>query len=60
MSGASEGHALVTKDDVDSSTAGSDDRVLRTAFAENGSSSFTVGSVANVAGKSYYVSKVTI
>jgi len=60
MSGASEGHALVTKDYVDSSTAGSDDRVLRTAFAANGGSSFTVGSVANVAGKSYYVSKVTI
>ncbi len=60
MSGASQGHALVTKDYVDSSTAGSDDRVLRTAFAANGGSSFTVGSVANVAGKSYYVSKVTV
>ena len=60
MSGASEGHALVTKDYVDGSTAGSDDRVLRTAFAANGGSSFTVGSVQNVAGKSYYVSKVTV
>ena len=60
MSGASQGHALVTKDYVDSSTAGSDDRVLRTAFAANGGSSFTVGSVANVAGKSYYVSKLTV
>ena len=54
------GEAFVTKDYVDGSTAGSDDRVLRTSFAANGSSSFTVGTVANVSGKSYYVSKVTV
>ena len=36
------------------------DPVLRTSFAANGSSSFTVGTVANVSGKSYYVSKVTV
>lgn len=59
MSGGA-GEAFVTKDYVDGSTAGSDDRVLRTAFAANGSSSFTVGTVANVSGKSYYVSKVTV
>ena len=60
MSGASQGHALVTKDYVDGSTAGSDDRVLRAAFAANGGSSFTVGTVQNVNGKSYYVSEVMV
>lgn len=60
MSGGA-GHALVTKDYVDSSTAGSVDfGVRRVSFAANGASSFTVGTVANVAGKSYYVSKVTV
>lgn len=60
MSGGA-GHALVTKDYVNSSTAGSVDfGVRRVSFAANGASSFTVGTVANVAGKSYYVSKVTV
>ena len=57
---AGPGEALVSKAYVDGSTAGSDDRVLRTAFAANGGSSFTVGTVQNVAGKAYYVSKVTV
>ena len=57
---AGPGEALVSKAYVDGSTAGSDDRVLRTAFAANGGSSFTVGTVQNVAGKTYYVSKVTV
>ena len=60
MSGASEGHALVTKDYVDGSTAGSDDRILRSSFAANGAASFTVGSVQNVSGKTYYVSEVIV
>jgi hypothetical protein len=60
MSGGA-GHAFVTKDYVDGSTAGSVDfGVRRVSFAANGASSFTVGTVANVAGKSYYVSKVTV
>ena len=58
---AGAGTAFVTKDYVDSSTAGSVDfGVRRVSFAANGASSFTVGTVANVAGKSYYVSKVTV
>ena len=57
---AGGGTAFVTKDFVSATTAGSDDRVLRTAFAANGGSSFTVGTVQNVGGKTYYVSKVTV
>jgi hypothetical protein len=57
---AGAGTAFVTKDFVEGTTAGSDDRVLRTAFAANGGSSFTVGTVQNVGGKTYYVSKVTV
>ena len=57
---AGGGTAFVTKDFVSATTAGSDDRVLRTAFAANGGSSFTVGTVQNVSGKTYYVSKVTV
>lgn len=52
------GEAFVTKSYVDSSTAGSDDRVKRVSFAANGSASFTVGTIANVSGKTYYVAKV--
>ena len=60
MSGGA-GTAFVTKDYVDGSTAGSVDfGVRRVSFAANGGSSFTVGTVANVAGKTYYVSKVTV
>lgn len=57
---AGSGEAFVTKSFVEGTTAGSDDRVLRTAFAANGGSSFTVGTVQNVGGKTYYVSKVTV
>ena len=53
--------ALVTKDYVDAAAAGSVDMgVRRVEFAANGASSFTVGTVANVAGKTYYVNKVTV
>ena len=53
--------AFVTKDYVDAAAAGSVDMgVRRYAFAANGSSSFTIGTVANVAGKTYYVNKVTV
>jgi len=53
--------AFVTKDYVDAAAAGSVDfGVRRIAFAANGASSFVVGAVSNVAGKTYYVSKVTV
>ena len=57
MSGGA-GESFVTKAYVDSSTAGSDDRVKRVSFAANGASSFTVGTIANVSGKTYYIAKV--
>ena len=57
---AGPGEALVSKSYVDGSTAGSDDRVRRVSFAANGASSFTIGTVQNVAGKAYYVNKVTV
>ena len=58
---AGAGNAIVTKDDVDAAAAGSVDMgVRRVAFAANGASSFTIGTVANVAGKTYYVNKVTV
>ena len=53
--------AFVTKDYVDAAAAGSVDfGVRRVSFAANGASSFTVGTLANVSGKSYYVNKVTV
>ena len=53
--------AFVTKDYVDAAAAGSVDfGVRRVSFAANGASSFTVGTVSNVAGKTYYVNKVTV
>ena len=57
---AGPGEALVTKSFVEGTTAGSDDRVLRASFAANGGSSFTVGTLQNVSGKTYYVSKLTV
>ena len=57
---AGPGEAFVTKDFVEGTTAGSDDRVRRVSFAANGASSFTIGTVQNVAGKAYYVNKVTV
>ena len=57
---AGPGEAFVTKDFVEGTTAGSDDRVRRVSFAANGASSFTIGTVQNVAGKTYYVNKVTV
>ena len=59
MSGAND-YALATKKYVDDSASSSVDfGIRRVSFTANGSASFTVGTVANVAGKSYYVSKVT-
>jgi len=53
--------AFATKDYVDGAAAGSVDfGVRRVSFSANGSSSFTVGTVANVSGKAYYVSRVTV
>ena len=58
MSGAND-YALATKKYVDDSASSSVDfGIRRVSFTANGSASFTVGTVANVAGKSYYVSKV--
>ena len=58
---AGAGNAIVTKDYVDAAAAGSVDMgVRRVAFAANGAASFTIGTVANVAGKTYYVNKVTV
>ena len=58
MSGAND-YALATKKYVDDSASGSVDfGIRRVSFTANGSASFTVGTVANVSGKSYYVSKV--
>jgi hypothetical protein len=53
--------AFATKDYVDGAAAGSVDfGVRRVAFAANGSSSFAVGTVANVSGKDYYIARVTV
>jgi hypothetical protein len=59
MSSAADA-ALATKEYVDdkASTSGSSG-TRRVAFSANGSSSFTIGTMANVAGKSYYVKRVT-
>jgi len=58
---AGAGTAFVTKDYVDAAAAGSVDfGVRRVAFAANGAPSFTIGTVANVSGKTYYVHKVTV
>ena len=58
MSGAAD-EALATKEYVDdkASTSGSSG-TRRVSFTANGSSSFTIGTMANIAGKSYYVSRV--
>jgi len=59
MSGGGN-NAFATKDYVDGAAAGSVDFGLRrVSFSANGSSSFTIGTVANVSGKSYYVSRIT-
>jgi hypothetical protein len=52
-------HSLATKEYVDdkASTSGSSG-TRRVAFTANGSSSFTIGTMANIAGKDYYVSRI--
>jgi fibronectin-binding autotransporter adhesin len=59
MSSAADS-ALATKDYVDdkSATSGSSG-TRRVAFTANGSSSFTIGTMANISGKSYYVSRIS-
>jgi hypothetical protein len=59
MSSAADG-ALATKEYVDdqSATSGSSG-TRRVSFTANGSSSFTIGTMANIAGKTYYVSRVS-
>ena len=60
MSGGA-GEAFVTKDYVDGQQLAQLTLVyVEYHFSANGSSSFTVGTVANVSGKAYYVSKVTV
>lgn len=58
MSSAADA-ALATKEYVDdkASTSGSSG-TRRVSFTANGSSSFTIGTMANISGKSYYVSRV--
>jgi len=52
-------HALASKGYVDdkASTSGSSG-TRRVSFSANGSSSFTIGTMANIAGKDYYVSRI--
>ena len=59
MSSAADA-ALATKDYVDdkASTSGSSG-TRRVSFTANGSSSFQIGTMANIAGKTYYVSRVS-
>jgi len=59
MSSAADA-ALATKEYVDdkASTSGSSG-TRRVAFTANGSSSFTVGTMANIGGKTYYVSRIS-
>ena len=52
-------HALATKKYVDDKAANAGAAgTKRVAFSANGSSSFTIGTIANIAGKAYYVSRV--
>jgi hypothetical protein len=54
-------HSLATKEYVDdkASTSGSSG-TRRVAFSANGSSSFTIGAMANISGKSYFVSRILV
>ena len=59
MSGGAD-HALASKGYVDNKASQSGSSgTRRVAFSANGSSSFTIGTMANIAGKSYYVKRVT-
>jgi len=52
-------HALASKGYVDTKASESGSSgTRRVSFSANGSSSFTIGTMANTAGKSYYVSRV--
>ena len=52
--------ALATKDYVDSQINANGDNFIRQTFTANGSSSFTVGTLKNITGQTYYVSRITI
>jgi hypothetical protein len=53
-------HALASKGYVDTKASESGSSgTRRVAFTANGSSSFTIGTMANIAGKSYYVSRIS-
>ena len=54
------GEALATKDYVDSQINANGDNFIRQSFAANGSSSFTVGTLKNISGQTYYVSRITV
>ena len=59
MSGGAD-HALASKGYVDTKASESGSSgTRRVSFSANGSSSFTIGTMANIAGKSYYVKRVT-
>jgi hypothetical protein len=59
MSGGVD-HALASKGYVDSKAANAGAAgTRRVSFTANGSSSFTIGTMANISGKTYYVSRVT-
>jgi filamentous hemagglutinin len=59
MSGGVD-HALASKGYVDSKAANAGAAgTRRVSFSANGSSSFTIGTMANISGKTYYVSRVT-
>jgi hypothetical protein len=53
-------HAIATKGYVDTKASESGSSgTRRVAFTANGSSSFTIGTMANIAGKTYYVKRIT-
>jgi hypothetical protein len=52
--------AFVTKDYVDNANNNVTDNLIRQSFTANGSSSFTVGTLKNVSGRTYYVSRVVM
>ena len=52
--------AFVTKDYVDNANNNVTDNLIRQSFTANGSSSFTVGTLKNVSGRTYYVSRIVM
>jgi hypothetical protein len=53
-------HALASKGYVDTKASESGSSgTRRVSFSANGSSSFTIGTMANIAGKTYYIKRIT-